>query len=134
MRSVSAALGANGVWYVLFGLFLLFAPKSLSDALGLGGPNHADFYIAFGAAAMIGLGVVLASLARNWTPAGAGGAILANFIVIITIAYWLLIVKVTLTPSGTLSTGSIVLWIAVIILLLITIAESTLLNSRRRSR
>jgi hypothetical protein len=127
MSSISSALGANGVWYVLFGLFLMFAPDSFASAVGLGTPNHGDFYIAFGAAAMIGLGVVLASMARNWTPAAVGGAVLANFIVLITMIYWLLILKLSLT-----STGTVIIWIAFIILLLITIAESALLNTRRR--
>src|SRR5689334_2262961 len=99
MRSISSALAANGVWYVLFGLFLMFAPGSLASGLGLGEPNHADFYIAFGAAAMIGLGVALASLARNFTPAAVGGVVLANFIVILTMLYWLLIVKLNLTTT-----------------------------------
>jgi hypothetical protein len=129
MRSISSALAANGVWYVLFGLFLMFAPGSLASGLGLGEPNHADFYIAFGAASMIGLGVALASLARNFTPAAVGGAVLANFIVILTILYWLLIVKLNLT-----TTGAIILWAALILLVLITVAESTSLNSRRRLR
>lgn len=129
MRSLSSALAANGVWYVLFGLFVMFAPGSLASALGLGEPNHADFYVAFGAAAMIGLGVVLASLARNWTPAGVGGAVLANFIVILTMLYWLIILKLPLSTTGT-----IIIWIALIILVLITIAESAMLNGRRRYR
>ncbi|PZR94478.1 MAG: hypothetical protein DLM69_12430 [Candidatus Chloroheliales bacterium] len=130
MRSLSSTLSVNGLWYVLVGLFLMFVPNIFAAPLGLTQPPL-NFYNALGAAGMIGLGVAAAGLARNFTPAGVGGVILANFIVLITMLYWLLLVKNT----GATSTGNIVLWIAFALLLIITLAEIAFLNNRRwRSR
>jgi hypothetical protein len=120
MRSTSGALSANGLWYVLVGLFIMFSFKPVADALSLAQPDNGNFYSVLGAAAMIGLGVTAASLARSYTAAGVGGIIVANIIVLITMLYWLLVVKAT----GALNTtGSLVLWIAFAILLIITLAE-----------
>ncbi len=130
MRSISGALSANGLWYVLVGLFLMFSFKPVADAFNLAPPDNSNFYSVLGAAGMIGLGIAAASLARNFTPAGVNGIILANFVVLITMLYWLLVVKLTVS-----STGALILWIAFAILLIITLAEITLLNNRRwRSR
>ena len=126
MRSVSGALSANGLWYVLVGLFLMFSFKPVADAFSLAPPDNSSFYSVLGAAGMIGLGIAAASLGRNFTPAGVNGIILANFVVLITMLYWLLVVKLTVT-----STGALILWIAFAILLIITLAEIALLNDRR---
>ena len=59
---------------------------------------------------MIGLGIAADGLARNFTPAGVNGIILANVVVLVTMLYWLLVVK---SSGATNNTGSLVLWIAV---------------------
>jgi hypothetical protein len=129
MRSLSGALSANGLWYVLVGLFIMFSFGPVADAFGLARPVNSDFYSVLAAAAMIGLGVTAASLARSYTAAGVGGIIVANIIVLITMLYWLLVIKLTLS-----STAALVLWIAFAILLIITLAEIGLLNGRRWGR
>ncbi len=130
MRSVSGALSANGLWYVLVGLFIMFVPNVVADPLGLAQPPN-NFYSVLAAAGMIGLGIAAASLARNFTPAGVNGIILANVVVLVTMLYWLLVVKST---GAINNSGSLVLWIAFAILLIITLAEIALLNNRGRKR
>lgn len=118
MRSVSSALTANGLWYVLVGLFIMFSFGPVADAFSIGRPNNGDFYSVLAAAGMIGLGITAASLARSYTAAGVGGIIVANIIVLLTMLYWLLVIKLTLN-----TTGALVIWIAFALLLLITLAE-----------
>ncbi len=128
MRSISGALSANGLWYVLVGLFLMFSFKPVAEAFNLAPPDNTNFYAVLGAAGIIGLGIAAASLARNFTPAGVNGIILANFVVLLTMLYWLLVVKST---GAVNTTSSLVLWIAFALLLIITLAEIALLNNRR---
>jgi hypothetical protein len=114
------------LWYILVGLFLIFVPNVFAGPLGLTSPAS-GFYEALGAAGTIGLGIAAAGLARNFTPAGVNGIILANVVVLLTMLYQLLVAKGNVGNS----TGNIVIWIALIILVVITLAEIAFLNQRR---
>ncbi len=103
----------------------MFSFKPVADAFNLASPPNDSFYAVLGAAGMIGLGIAAAGLARNFTPAGVNGIILANIVVLLTMLYWLLVVKLTLS-----STGALVIWVAFAILLIITLAEIATLNNR----